>query len=98
MLHQQWPTLAIEHLKDSNLLSDRVTSIPDNLLNKCSTLIHVIIPPSVSAIGSHSFHGCTSLTNVQIPPSVTFIDESAFECCSSFQSRRCLLDVRQFIL
>ena len=38
----------------------------------------VVIPDSVTSIGSWAFSGCSSLTTVTIPDSVTSIGENAF--------------------
>ena len=46
----------------------------------------IIIPSSVTSIGSSAFKGCTSLPSVIIPSSVTSIGGSAFYGCSSLTS------------
>ena len=46
----------------------------------------VIIPDSVTSIGTFAFSYCSSLTNVVIGDSVTWIDDYAFEYCSSLTS------------
>lgn len=43
----------------------------------------IIIPDSVTSIGSFAFSGCSSLTNITIPNSVTSIGFFAFFGCSS---------------
>lgn len=43
----------------------------------------VVIPDSVTGIGSGAFSGCTSLASVSIPNSVTSIGENAFLGCYS---------------
>ena len=47
---------------------------------------NIIIPNTVTSIGSSAFEGCTSLQSVTIPNSVTSIGSSAFEGCTSLQS------------
>ena len=47
----------------------------------CSGLTSVIIPNSVTTIGSYAFYGC-SITSVTIPNSVTAIGSYAFANCS----------------
>jgi hypothetical protein len=46
----------------------------------------VVIPSTVTSIGSYAFYSCTNLTSVTIPASVTSIGISAFESCSSLTS------------
>lgn len=42
----------------------------------------LVIPSSVTTIGSYAFEGCVGLTSVTIPNSITSIEESAFASCS----------------
>ena len=46
----------------------------------------LVIPNSVTSIGSHAFYYCSGLTSVTIPNSVTSIGKSAFEGCSGLTS------------
>ena len=52
----------------------------------CSGLTSVIIPNSVTSIGSYSFSGCIGLTSITIPNSVTSIGSYAFSGCSGLIS------------
>ena len=45
----------------------------------------LVIPNSVTSIGSYAFSGCSSLTSVTIPNSVTSIGERAFADCTALQ-------------
>lgn len=58
----------------------------DGVFEECSGLTEIIIPDSVTTIGSRAFYGCTSLTSVTIPNSVTTIDYNAFASCTSLTS------------
>ena len=68
------------------------TTIPANAFayptigNYRPTLTGIIIPDSVTSIGSYGLGGCTSLTTLTIPNSVTTIGEGAFESCTSLIS------------
>ncbi|MDO4995245.1 MAG: leucine-rich repeat domain-containing protein [Bacteroidales bacterium] len=46
----------------------------------------LVIPNSVTSIGSYAFSGCSGLTSLTIPNSVTSIDEEAFHSCSGLTS------------
>ncbi|MCM1093363.1 MAG: leucine-rich repeat domain-containing protein [Lachnospiraceae bacterium] len=46
----------------------------------------IVIPNSVTSIGSSAFWGCSGLTSVTIPSSVTAIGNSAFANCSGLTS------------
>ena len=50
------------------------------------TIVHAVIPDSVTHIINRAFSGCSSLQSVVIPDSVTSIGEFAFRNCSSLQS------------
>ncbi len=62
-----------------------VTSIGDDAFDSYYTLTNIIIPNSVTNIGSWAFFGC-GLTSLTIPNSVTRIGEGAFEFCSHLTS------------
>ena len=63
----------------------KVTSLY-NSFRSCNTLKTIIIPNSVTSIGSYAFRDCSSLTSVTIPDSVTSIGDSAFRDCTSLTS------------
>ena len=50
---------------------------------KLTRLTSIVLPSSVTSIGSFAFSGCTGLTSIEIPSSVTSIDEFAFHGCTS---------------
>ena len=52
----------------------------------CTGLTSVIIPNSVTSIGSGAFYGCTGLTSITIPESVTSIGSSVFNGCTALTS------------
>ena len=52
----------------------------------CDSLASIIIPDSVTSIGSSAFYDCTSLTAITIPDSVTSIGDNAFRDCGFLTS------------
>ena len=57
-----------------------------NLYLNDNIVTDLIIPDSVTNIGSNTFAGCTGLTSVTIPDSVTSIENSAFYGCTGLTS------------
>ena len=65
---------------------DKLKKIGKWAFYRCTALISIIIPDSVTLIDEHAFQHCTDLTSVDIPDSVTSIDYSAFCGCTSLSS------------
>ena len=57
-----------------------------NLYLNGSLVTDLVIPDSVTSIGSCAFYNCKSLTSITIPDSVTSIGSSAFGRCTSLTS------------
>ena len=60
--------------------------IPYSAFDGKASLISVIMPSSVTSIGSSAFNGCSNLTSTNIPNRVTSIGYRAFHYCSSLTS------------
>lgn len=60
--------------------------IASEAFSRCSGLISVTIPDSVTSIGEQAFLFCTGLTSVTIGNSVTSIGSSAFDGCSGLKT------------
>ena len=54
--------------------------------DETTEITNLIIPNSVTSIGSYAFYNCSSLTSVTIPNSVTSIGYATFAYCSSLTS------------
>ncbi len=64
-----------------------VTIIGSEAFSGCQNLKTIIIPNTVTKLGTHyNFNGCTSLTSVVIPDSVTTIGNHAFSQCDNLTS------------
>lgn len=63
-----------------------VIGIEDGAFNRCSSLVSIILPNSITNIGNSAFYCCSSLVSVVIPNSVNSIGSNAFAYCSSLAS------------
>ena len=64
-----------------------VTRIGSEAFSGCQNLKAIIIPNTVTKLGTHyNFNDCTSLTSVVIPDSVTTIGNHAFSRCDNLTS------------
>lgn len=69
-----------------NDVSYRVTCIKEKGFSGYPSLTSIIIPDSVTEIGTMAFANCHKLTDITIPESVTSIGERAFLWCFSLNS------------
>ncbi len=71
------------------IIPDGVTEIGEYSFSYCGVnenIQSVVIPNSVTLIGSHAFRGRENLQSISIPDSVEIIEERAFWMCSSLQN------------
>ena len=62
-----------------------LSSICNDAFNYCFNLASIVMPSSVTTIGSRAFNYC-NLTSIEIPSSVTTIGSSAFNYCCNLTS------------
>lgn len=60
--------------------------LPNNIFRNCSVLNTIVLPESVTSIGSEAFRECTNLEHVDFSTNITFIDSYAFYNCSNLKS------------
>lgn len=63
-----------------------VTAVLQKAFENRSQITSVIIPCSVTSIGTSAFYACTNLTTISIPDSVTTIGNAAFGACHNLTS------------
>lgn len=55
----------------------------ESTFKDCKKLKQIVLPPTITEIGSKSFLNCESLCRISIPSSVTCIGDNSFENCNS---------------
>ena len=78
--------LVIPSSVEHNGVTYDVISIGGSAFRRCTSLISVIIPNSVTSIGPNAFEECTSLTSVVLPDNITEINAGLFRRCTSLTS------------
>ncbi|MBQ7098655.1 MAG: leucine-rich repeat protein [Oscillospiraceae bacterium] len=63
-----------------------VTVIEYSAFDSCHSLTSIVLPDSITYIGSFAFCHCENLTNIDLPDDVTFIGNWVFTGCESLTS------------
>ena len=66
--------------------AEGMTRIPAYVCENASSIEKVVIPSTVTSIGSSAFDGCGGLKGVSLPDGLTKIEDSAFNNCDSLTS------------
>ena len=74
-----WMNIKFEYASSNPLYNGADLYLNGSLVTK------LVIPDSVTSIGSYTFRGCSSLESVTIPDSVTSIGEGAFSGCDNLE-------------
>ena len=74
--------LEYEESENGTVTITKFVSSTSTDIEACSNLTSIVIPDSVTSIGSLAFYNCTSLTSVTISDNVTSIGSSAFYNCT----------------
>ena len=72
--------------EDSIVTIPRGVTMICDAFDGCDFIQKVIIPDSVTRIGTSAFDDCDSLNDVVIPPNITIIEERAFHACNSLST------------
>jgi hypothetical protein len=85
-------TIGNNAFEDCNILEDvkfngnNLGTIDEKAFAGCNALPSIVIPDSVTSIGSSGFSYCTSLTSCTLSNSLTSIEENLFRNCSSLET------------
>ena len=66
--------------------AEGMTKIPEYICQKASSVERVVIPSTVTSIGSSAFSECSSLKGLTLPAGLTRLEDKAFEECRSLTS------------
>ena len=58
--------------------AEGTTAIPSYILNEAAYVTDIVIPETVTVIGTEAFRGCTSLTSIKLPSKLENIGRNAF--------------------
>ena len=64
------------------MLADK-TKIVDSSFQNCTSLTEIVIPDTVTSVGTYSFFGCSSLTSIDLGKGLKTIGNAVFYYCSS---------------
>ncbi|MBE5767815.1 MAG: hypothetical protein E7335_11810, partial [Clostridiales bacterium] len=67
-------------------IPETLTSIDNQMFEKCKALTEINVPSKVTLIGSFAFGDCTALKRVILPNGLKTIGGGAFQKCSSLES------------
>jgi len=81
VIKQSMPSLVSLNLQHAELVQ-----IPDNQFQNKNLMLEVILPDSLSSIGTRAFYGCTNIASIRIPKKVLSIPDYTFQNCSSLVS------------
>lgn len=79
------PFVSCENLKKV-VFQDGLVKIPDYILNGASSVTEIVIPDSVTTIGTSAFEKLGQLQSIALPKNLTTINRKAFSECSSLSS------------
>ena len=70
---------------DEYYVAENVITIENRAFAGCKNIENIILPESLSTIGSYAFNGCT-MKSIKIPDNVLSISNDAFYGCDSLES------------
>ncbi len=93
-------TVADNAFQDCTLLTgiefpDGLVSIGGALFDRCSGLVNVTLPNSVTSLGDFAFRDCEALTEIKLGSGLVSIYSCAFEGCSSLKKITIPASVRE---
>jgi hypothetical protein len=67
------------------ILNDGLEQIGEEAFRQCTSLQHIMIPPTVKAIQRRAFYDCSRLTTINLSDGLEEIGKEAFQNCSLLQ-------------
>jgi len=81
VIKQSMPSLVSLNLQFAVL-----TQIPDNQFRDKNLMVEILLPDSLTSIGTRAFYGCTTLASIRIPKKVVSIPDYSFQYCYNLVS------------
>lgn len=70
------------------IVPEGVTTIEGGAFYQLTSMTKIILPSTLTSIGTQAFYSCTSLDSITIPEGVTSIEDGAFWECNKMKSVR----------
>ena len=74
------------NLQELSIVEGNLSVLPQECFKGCSALVSVVLPDSITQVGSQSFSQCTSLKTCILPSNITSIESFTFYNCSSLEN------------
>ncbi len=75
-----------DHKPNSVTISEGIKYIAGNAFVRCSKMLSISFPTSLTSIGNYAFQNCSGLLSISILGSSVSINEHAFKDCSALKS------------
>jgi len=77
---------SITSLVSLNIQNAQLTQIPDNQFKDKNLMLEILLPDSLTSIGTRAFYGCATLVSIRIPKKIVSIPDYTFQYCYNLVS------------
>ena len=81
------------HLVEKPSDMNAIQTIGDNAFEGCTSLVHVVLPDTLTKLGVAAFRSCSGLTAVKFPANLTELPEAVFHKCVALSTENGSMDL-----